>query len=171
MYIVMKDLNTRKEKTEYSGKLADYQLNASNRVTKYEMDSYTQYQNHLYKRALYGLNAFTQQELATMCSKKKQRVSNVYLRGQKVINLYKQKLTVAYSNILFKTFFPDSPITNYLLGEQELDVKHTNTLTFKDLNISKEDIITVFITEGILPKNFLSITVDPNALPRLRNAR
>jgi len=106
-----------------------------------------------------------------MCSKKKQRVSNVYLRGQKVINLYKQKLTVAYSNMLFKTFFPDSPITSYLLAEQELDVKHTNTLTFKDLNISKDDIITVFIEEGILPKNFLSITVDPNALPRLRNAK
>jgi hypothetical protein len=167
----MKDMKTRKEKFDYTGSLSDYQLNASNKVTKYEVDSYTQYQNHLYKRALYGLNAFTQQELATMCSKKKQRVSNVYLRGQKVINLYKQKLTVAYSNMLFKTFFPDSPITNYLLGEQELDVKHTNTLTFKDLNISKEDIITVFITEGILPKNFLSITVDPNALPRLRNAK
>jgi hypothetical protein len=167
----MKDMKTRKEKFDYTGSLSDYQLNASNKVTKYEIDSYTQYQNHLYKRALYGLNAFTQQELATMCSKKKQRVSNVYLRGQKVINLYKQKLTVAYSNMLFKTFFPDSPITNYLLGEQELDVKHTNTLTFKDLNISKEDIITVFITEGILPKNFLSITVDPNALPRLRNAK
>jgi hypothetical protein len=167
----MKDMKTRKEKFDYTGSLSDYQLNASNKVTKYEVDSYTQYQNHLYKRALYGLNAFTQQELATMCSKKKQRVSNVYLRGQKVINLYKQKLTVAYSNMLFKTFFPDSPITNYLLGEQELDVKHTNTLTFKDLNISKEDIITVFMAEGILPKNFLSITVDPNALPRLRNAR
>jgi hypothetical protein len=167
----MKDMKTRKEKFDYTGSLSDYQLNASNKVTKYEIDSYTQYQNHLYKRALYGLNAFTQQELATMCSKKKQRVSNVYLRGQKVINLYKQKLTVVYSNMLFKTFFPDSPITNYLLGEQELDVKHTNTLTFKDLNISKEDIITVFMAEGILPKNFLSITVDPNALPRLRNAK
>jgi hypothetical protein len=167
----MKDMKTKKEKFDYTGNLSDYQLNASNKVTNYEVDSYTQYQNHLYKRALYGLNAFTQQELATMCSKMKQRVSNVYLRGQKAINLYKQKLTVAYSNMLFKTFFPDSPITNYLLGEQELDVKHTNTLTFKDLNISKDDIITVFITEGILPKNFLSITVDPNALPRLRNAK
>lgn len=167
----MKDLTKRKERFEYSGKLSNYQVNASNKVTKYEQDSYTQYQNHLYKRALYGLNAFTQQELTTMCSKKKQRVSNVYLRGQKVINLYKQKLTVAYSNILFKTFFPDSPITSYLLAEQELDVKHTNTLTFKDLNISKEDIITIFMTEGILPKNFLSITVDPNALPRLKTTK
>lgn len=150
--------------------IRNYQMR-SQTVTSYQQDRYNQYQNYLYKRALYGLSALTQDELATMCSKKKQRVTNVYLRGQKVINLYKQKLTVAYSNILFKTFFPDSPITNYLLGEQELDVKHTNTLTFKDLNISKEDIITVFMTEGILPKNFLSITVDPNALPKLRNAK
>ena len=167
----MKDLTTRKERVEYTGKLSDYQLNASNKFTKYEQDSYTQYQNHLYKRALYGLNAFTQQELTTMCSKKKQRVSNVYLKGQRIINLYKQKLTIAYSNMLFKTFFPDSPVTSYLLDKQELDINHTNTLTFKDLNISKEDIITIFMNEGVLPKNFYSITVDPNALPRLRNGK
>ena len=41
---------------------------------------------------------------------------------------------------------------------------------FQSLNISKEDIITVFIEEGVLPKNFHSITIDPNFLPKLRNS-
>jgi predicted DNA-binding protein YlxM (UPF0122 family) len=137
---------------------------------QYETDGYSQYQTYLYKRALYGLDALSQQELATMCSKKKQRVSNVYVKGQKIINLYKQKLSIAYSNMVFKKFFPDSPLTNYFLSNQETDINYVNTLTFKDLNISKEDIITVFIEEGVLPKNFHSITVDPNFLPKLRNS-
>jgi hypothetical protein len=39
----------------------------------------------------------------------------------------------------------------------------------KDLNIGKDDIIAIFIAEGILPKNFLSLDKDPNQLPRLKH--
>jgi hypothetical protein len=35
-----------------------------------------------------------------------------------------------------------------MLAYSEVDEKFTNTLTFKDLNISKQDIIGIFITEG-----------------------
>ena len=147
--------------------IKDYQLQPG-RYMQYEVDSYSQYQNYLYKRALYGLNALTEQELASICDKKKQRISRVYLKGQQAINVYKQKLTTAYSNLFFKTLFPNAPITDFLLGNDETDVNFKNTLTFKDLKISKEDIISVFIQEGVLPKNFLELTTDPNQLPRLK---
>ena len=147
--------------------IKDYQLQPG-RYMQYEVDSYSQYQNYLYKRALYGLNALTEQELVSMCDKKKQRISRVYLKGQQAINVYKQKLTTAYSNLFFKTLFPNAPITDFLLGNDETDVNFKNTLTFKDLKISKEDIISVFIQEGVLPKNFLELTTDPNQLPRLK---
>jgi len=150
--------------------IKDYQLNAGKTYMQYEVDSYSQYQNYLYKRALYGLNALTEQELASMCDKKKQRISRVYLKGQQAINVYKQKLTTAYSNLFFKTLFPNSPITDFLLGNDETDVNFKNTLTFKDLKISKEDIISVFIQEGVLPKNFMEMTSDPNQLPRLKKS-
>jgi hypothetical protein len=150
--------------------IKDYQLNAGKTYMQYEVDSYSQYQNYLYKRALYGLNALTEQELASMCDKKKQRISRVYLKGQQAINVYKQKLTTAYSNLFFKTLFPNAPITDFLLGNDEIDVNFKNTLTFKDLKISKEDIITVFIQEGVLPKNFMEMTSDPNQLPRLKKS-
>ena len=39
----------------------------------------------------------------------------------------------------------------------------------RDLNISKDNIISIFILEGILPKNFLSLQENPNQLPRLKN--
>lgn len=159
----------QQQKFEYSGKLENYQLYAGKTYVQYEQDTYSQYQNYLYKRALYGLSAVSKEELATMCSKKKQRVSKVYQRAQVVINLYKQKLTNRYTNFIFKTLFPDSPITDFLLNNDETDPNFRNVLTFKDLKISKDEIISIFIQEGILPKNFMSLTENPNQLPRLRS--
>ena len=163
-------MEIQEKKLEYTGKIESYQLYRGETYMQYEQDSYNNYQNHLYKRALYGLSAFTQQELATMCSKKKQRVSKVYLKGQNVINLYKQKLTNAYSNFIFKTLFPESPLTQFFIETEETDVEFKNTLTFKDLGITKDQVIGLFITEGILPKNFHELDKDFNALPRLRKA-
>jgi len=65
--------------------------------------------------------------------------------------------------------FPNSPITQFLLSEIETDDKFKNTLHFKDLGINKKQIITIFIAEGVLPKNFLSLETPQNQLPRLRN--
>lgn len=148
--------------------IRDYQLNVGKAYMKYETDRYSQYQNYLYKRALYGLSALSEQELATMCSKKRQRVFNVYKRAQDVLNAFKQQVTIAKTNALFEALFPKSPITKFLLSETGLDEKFKNTLTFKDLGISKDQIISIFIQEGILPKNFLSLQSNPNELPKLR---
>jgi hypothetical protein len=146
----------------------NYQLR-SQTVMSYEQDGYSAYQNYLYKRALYGLDALTEKELATMCSKKKQRIINVYKRAQVTLNKFKQHLTIAYSNVIFETLFPNSPITQYLLADNETDEKFKNTLTFKDLGIEKQDIIAIFIAEGILPRNFLDLKDAPVTLPRLKN--
>ncbi len=148
----------------------NYQFNNEKTHIQYEQDNYSNYQNYLYKRALYGLSSINQEELDTMCGKKKQRIINVYKRAQVVLNTFKQTATISYTNFLFKTLFPNSPITQFLLSETETDEKFKNTLTFKDLNISKEQIISIFMSEGILPKNFLSLEVQQNQLPRLKNA-
>ena len=150
--------NNNKQKFMYSGTLENYQLsNQIKNVMQYEYDSYTPYQNYLYKRALFGLNSLTEIEINTICNKKKQRINNVYKRAQVVLNNFKQQVTINYSNFIFKTLFPNSPITDFLITEVETDDKFINTLNFKDLNISKDDIICIFIKEGILPKNFLSL--------------
>lgn len=149
--------------------IRDYQLNAGKTYIQYETDKYSSYQNYLYKRALYGLDALSQDELANICTKKKQRIVSVYKRAQVVLNKFKQRITIAYSNHIFETFFPNSPITQFLLADSETDEKFKNTLTFRDLKVSKDDIINVFIAEGVLPKNFLSLEHSPNQLPRLKN--
>lgn len=154
-----------KLKQEYK----NYQLNAGKTHTQYEQDNYNQYQNYLYKRALYGLSSINQNELDTMCSKKKQRIINVYKRAQVVLNTLKQQATISYTNFLFKTLFPKSPITQFLLSETETDTTFKNVLNFKDLGIDKQQIITIFIAEGVLPRNFLSLEAPQIQLPRLRN--
>jgi predicted DNA-binding protein YlxM (UPF0122 family) len=145
----------------------NYQMR-SQTVMSYEQDGYSAYQNYLYKRALYGLDALSEQELATICSKKKQRIVNVYKRAQVTLNKFKQQLTIKYSNFIFESLFPKSPITQFLLADTETDDKYKNTLTFKDLGIEKQDIISIFIAEGILPKNFFDLKEMPNQLPRLK---
>lgn len=149
--------------------LKNYQINAGKTYIKYESDGYSNYQNYLYKRALYGLSSINQEELDVMCSKKKQRIINVYKRAQVVLNKLKQQATISYSNFIFKTLFPKSPITQFLLSETETDTTFKNTLNFKDLGIDKQQIITIFISEGILPRNFLSLEAPQNQLPRLKN--
>ena len=59
----------------------------------FEQDKYNTYQNYLYKRALYGLDSLSVDELNTMCGKKRSRIINVYNRGQLVVNKYKHQVT------------------------------------------------------------------------------
>jgi len=147
----------------------NYQLNVGKTYMNYETDKYSAYQNYLYKRALYGLDALAQEELANICSKKRQRIINVYKKAQIILNKFKQRLTIAYSNQIFEKFFPESPITQFLLADNEIDERFKNTLTFKDLSVTKDQIISIFIAEGVLPKNFLSLQHNQDQLPRLKN--
>ena len=81
----------------------------------------------------------------------------------------KQRKVISITNKLFSKWFPDTVFTNFMLNNTETDFKVKNTLNFKDLNIDKDGIIRIFIDEGILSSNFLSLTRNPNQLPRLKN--
>ena len=153
--------------------LSNYSKSLNNQTTymKYESDTYSEYQNYLYNRALKGLNYLPKEEVQKMCKKKRKRITNVYRRAQNIINVLKQEKTKEYTNALFSTLFPDTPLTSFLLEDESVDEGFRNTLNFKDLNIDKDQIITIFINKGVLPKNFLSLKVIPSKLPQLRNAK
>ena len=163
--------STKKHKFEYSGKLEEYQLYKGKTYTRYETDKYTEYQNFLYKRALYGLKSLPQAEVDKMSKQKRIRITRVNRRAQRVLNEAKQRKVIAITNRMFAKWFPDTKFAKFMLGNTETDVKVRNTLNFKDLNIDKDEIIRIFIAEGVLSKNFLSLTTDPSALPKLKNVR
>lgn len=144
---------------EYKGKLSNYQqkgnTSSKKRVTRYEIDKYCQVQNHLYKRALYGLNMFSAEELTLMHKDKKKRINKVHRRAQKSLNIMKQEKVNQITNRIFDIFFPKTNITKSLLGlENFTDSKFRNTLELKGLGITKDKMIERFIGEGILPKDF-----------------
>ena len=163
--------STKKQKFEYSGKLEEYQLYKGKTYTQYETDKYTEYQNFLYKRALYGLKSLPKAEVDQMSKQKRIRITKVNRRAQRVLNEAKQRKVIAITNRMFAKWFPDTKFTKFMLGNTDTDIKVRNTLNFKDLNIDKDEIIRIFIDEGILSKNFLSLTTDPYTLPRLKNVQ
>ena len=123
----------------------------------FEQDKYTTYQNYLYKRALYGIDSLSLEELNTMCGKKKSRILNVYNRAQLVVNNYKHRVTKQLTDKLLLSLFPNSSLISELNSYEDMDANYKNTLTFKDLCIHKDQLVELFMLEGILPKNFLSL--------------
>lgn len=168
-----KQISNRRGKYQFAGKLSDFQKLEANpkSFVKYEQDKYTAYQNYLYKRALHGFKAMSKEELNKTCKEKRKRITRVYLRAQKIINKLKQEKTNSYSNLIFKTLFPNAPLTDWFIDNSFTDNKFKNTLTFADLGISKDDIINLFIEEGVLRPDFMSIKEDPNRLPRFKNQK
>jgi hypothetical protein len=139
-------------------------------VMNYETDGFTSYQNYLYKRALFGLKGLPENELTSICNAKKARITKVYKRGQRLINLYKQKLTIEFTNKLFLGLFPKSSLAKEISQDESLDESFINKLTFNELGITKLDIVNLFVEEGILPANFFELERHPNELPRLRKS-
>lgn len=149
MYMIMKTEKLKQDIKNYMLEPGKYQV--------FEQDKYSPYQNYLYKRALYGLDSLSVEELNSMCSKKRSRILNVYNRAQIVVNNYKHKVTKQLTDKLLSSLFPNSSLISEITRYDEIDSNYKNTLTFKDLSIHKDQLVDQFIMEGILPKNFLSL--------------
>tara|TARA_R110002020_G_scaffold433727_2_gene643822 strand:+ start:6792 stop:7250 length:459 start_codon:yes stop_codon:yes gene_type:complete len=152
----MKKLKSFKELNNlyYKGELSDKQLNYNkNEYMQYEKDEFSPYQNMLYKRALYGLKQFTDEEIAKMHPKKKKRIRKVNIKAQKVLNLYKQAKVNSFLNNFFKFYFPNHRIGNF----NTVDTNYICKTSFKELNITKKQVIDLFIKEGVLVNNFYKL--------------
>jgi hypothetical protein len=142
----------------YEGKLPKYQqegnlLNGS-KVADYGPLDFTPYQNVLYKRAIFGLDAYTAKELKGMHRQKKRRVEKVHKKAQASLNILKQEQVINLTNRIFEIWFPDCNITKTLHSMTDPDPGFFNTLDLKDLGLTKPKIVNRFITDGILPGDF-----------------
>lgn len=126
---------------------------------RYEVDEFNSYQNFLYKRAMFGLSMYTPEELAIMHWDKKKRIERVNKHAKNVLNLWKQEMTIILTNHLFKERFNRSPFLGDLLERfgDSTDIYFLNTLSFKQLKISKKEIVQKLISEGVLPKEFFEL--------------
>lgn len=130
----------------------------------YKKEIYNDHQNFLYNRALYGLSVYSQKELQEMALEKKQRVTKLYKKAQKVINLWKQEIVNILANTFFLSIFPDMEITKCLIEVYGTsgDPEYINNMSFKTLKITKKQIIDKLIEVKILPKNFYELNSQEN---------
>ena len=145
-------------KLKYLGILHEYQTLSKNLTQRIIYTQLSQYQHFLFKRVLHGLNVYTPEELEKMHWDKKRRIKRVWRRAQNVINTWKQIICNKRSNEIFK-IFDSSPLAKHFLNADvnDVDAKFINKMSLKQLGITYEDLLVKFISEGLLPKNYLTV--------------
>jgi hypothetical protein len=139
-------------------KVENYKV-SSNYKMKYEVDEFNNYQNKLYKEALFGISNYTQEEIKKLSYQEQNRIVKANRKAQSVLNIWKQELCNNIINSLFKKLFPNSPVTKELTEEfgNVVDASYKNFLTFKQLGVSKKEIVYKLIKHDVLPKNFFEL--------------
>ena len=144
------------QSVNYKGKLSSKQLYAGKGVVEYEQDVFTPYQNLLYRQLLFGYEAYSKAELNSMSPQELKTIKFQYAKTQRVINIHKQKiLNKRLSALLVPMFYNSSLVKEFC--SDFIDKKFFCTLSFKDLNISKKDIVSLLITNRLLPNNFYAL--------------
>lgn len=130
---------------------------------RFERDAFNAYQNFLYKRAMFGLSVYGKEELGKMRPEKKARIQKVHARCQHVLNIWKQQLCNDFTNRLLASLFPKRELAQlfFVKHKDSTDAGFLCTLNFKDLGISKKQVVDKLILEGVLPKDFYSLTHAP----------
>jgi hypothetical protein len=151
----------------YFGQFSDHQINNNNlsqkRYGKVDYDSLSEYQNFLYNRALFGVSVYAEDELKNMRWDKRKRIMKVHKRAQTVLNLWKQQIVNHLSTHFFKSIFPNTPFTEKIIEtSNETDPDYINRMSFKSLRITKAQVISKLIAEGILPPNFYELKTEPS---------
>jgi len=125
-------------------------------VDNYEKDPFNSRQNFLYKRALIGVGVYSKEEINEMSNEKLKRINKIHRKTQTILNLWKQELMISKSNKMIKSLFTNVEygLMKEILNNNFIDKDFICTLSFKDLGITKAQVINRLITEKILPKNF-----------------
>lgn len=164
--------------TNYLTSDSNYQQKGSGfedrRYVSYSESKFSDYQTFMYKKALYGLDAYTTEEVKYMHWEKKKKIIKSHKKVQEILNLWKQDVVIKWTNSLFEKTFGNNKLVKELLESKELNEPiedMQNTLSFKELMITKDQIISKLIAMKLLPLNFWDLVEDPNKstkLPRLK---
>ena len=146
----------------YNGKHEDQQVNGNNfKGKKYSLVEYTTLNNvqtFLYNRALFGLAVYSQEEIKEMHWEKRKRILKVHKRAQTTLNIWKQQVTNVLSSKIISTLFPKSALAQAFVDTtDDVDSEYINRLSFKELGISKKNVIDKLIADGVLPINFYQL--------------
>lgn len=127
-----------------------------------------EYQYQLYRIAILGLKAYSKSELCKMSIDVKRKISKFYKKVQIILNRWKQQLMnemfeqlclIKYNKFSYNPFqkvFNDTIFGVQAFGKTTDDAFEC-TLTFTQLDISREQIIYKLIQEKVFPTNFYKL--------------
>tara|TARA_R100000935_G_scaffold11163_2_gene22346 strand:+ start:14138 stop:14659 length:522 start_codon:yes stop_codon:yes gene_type:complete len=152
-------LAKRNERYQYYGLLSEYQTHPESLINSLNYTKLNPYQHFLFKRVLHGLKVYKPEEVRVLHWDKKRRITKVWKRSQREINVWKQTICNKKINAYLSKTFQHSATALYIANipaDEVLD-DYTNTMSFKELGITYEDVIIKFMALGLLPKNYLTI--------------
>lgn len=128
---------------------------------QFEQDEFNQYQNRLYKDAVYGLSSYSLLQLRKMSISEKLQIKRVNRHAQVVLNRWKQEIVYKHvDNFLVSVFYKSKGLRRMIEGSSDFtNAKEVNSFGFAELNLRKIDIALKLIEEKILPDNFFRIAV------------
>ncbi len=155
----IKKLTQREERYMYFGIYETYKAQ-KDLIQRLDYTKLNPRQHFLFKRVLHGINIYKPEERQDMHWDKRRRIKKVWIKGQNVINEWKQEISNKKVNSYLQSVFgSNSNIINGIINTpaNETMKEYKNKLTLKELNITYEDLILKFIGVGLLPQNYLSL--------------
>ena len=151
-------LQQRKDRYEYLGMLSTYQTITSTYSGSICYTKLNPKQHFLFKRILHGLKMYDEAQVSKMHWDKKRRITKVWKRGQNVINELKQYVSWQQVKPILRIFAKSELGKDIYEMPFEYLPDYKNKMTLKSLGLNYEDLIIKFMGQGLLPKNYLTIT-------------
>jgi hypothetical protein len=115
-------------------------------------------QDRLYKLAMKGVSALPEKAQRELSDKELKEIYRKHRSTQRILNLWKQKVCIKKTNDIFEKLFPNSNFTQALVTRHnKTDVGYYNTMSLRDLGITKPMIIDRLIRNKVLPKDFYKL--------------
>lgn len=131
---------------------------SSFREARYQEGRLNDYQEFLYKRAIYGLSVYTESQIKKMHWDKRRRITKIHKHTQDVLNVWKQKIITQETNDFMISLFPNSSLVKDLVENySDPDLAYKCNVSLESLGIEKKDIVKKLLTEGVLPDNFAEL--------------
>tara|TARA_Y100000385_G_C12940635_1_gene570899 strand:+ start:482 stop:967 length:486 start_codon:yes stop_codon:yes gene_type:complete len=122
--------------------------------TVYEVDPFNRTQNLIYKRTMFGLKLYSKEELKAMHPSKIKKIKKAHKKAQHVLNVWKQEKVIETTNAIFSIFNKSTLCEEIIKAYSEPDPKFVSRISFKELGITKDDIVDKLMQEKVLPYNF-----------------
>lgn len=115
-------------------------------------------QKRMYRRLMYGMKAFTKEEIVSMTKTTIFSIEKEHIRATEVVNQLKYERHYGAYNKLLKVIFPQVELSYFKDG------KHSEMPTLKELKITTKDIVDAWILNKLLPSNFFNLNTETLSL-------